>query len=150
LDPLLTFYSGTPFTVYTGKNTSGTREYKDRAEVVSDPFTDVPPDQQPNYAHYFNPAAFQLPAQGTYANQPRNEFYGPPNYRSTFQRLRTGEFPNASPHSSAWSCSTFSTLGIWPRPSIRTPAAILAGSPRLSGSTTGLQVSVRVSRAIFS
>jgi len=84
LNSLLTFYSGTRFTVYAGKGTSGTRENKDRAEVVGDPFANVPPDSEPNYAYYFNPVAFQLPVQGTYANQTRNEFYGPPMYQVDF------------------------------------------------------------------
>ncbi len=91
---LLTFYTGSPFTVYAGRNTSGTRENKDRAEVVGDPFTNVPADNQPNYAYFFNPAAFQLPAQGTYANQPRNSFYGPSTQQvdfSVFKNTRITE-----------------------------------------------------------
>jgi hypothetical protein len=82
---LLTFYSGSPFSVYSGSNTSGTRENVDRAEVISDPFKNVPPnDQAHQVAYWFNPAAFALPPQGTYANQPRNEFYGPPVYQVDF------------------------------------------------------------------
>jgi hypothetical protein len=84
LNSLLAFYTGVPFSVFTGSNTSGTFENYDRAEVVSDPFKNVPPDSQPNYAYWFNPLAFALPAQGTYSNQPRNGFYGPPTYQVDF------------------------------------------------------------------
>jgi hypothetical protein len=75
---LMTFSTGTPFTVYAGRNTSGTNENKDRAEIVGDAFADVPADGQPNYAYWFNPGAFALPTAGTYSNQARNSLYGPP------------------------------------------------------------------------
>ncbi len=91
---LLTFYTGSPFSVYSGKDSSGTGENNDRAEVVSNPFRNVPPDSQPNYASWFNPNAFALPNQGTYANQPRNEFYGPPTEQvdfSVFKNTRITE-----------------------------------------------------------
>jgi hypothetical protein len=84
LNSLMSFYTGTPFSVYSGSDTSGTRENVDRAEAIGDPFKNVPPDNQPNYAYWFNPAAFALPAHGTYANQPRNEFYGPNTYQVDF------------------------------------------------------------------
>src|SRR5947207_5898411 len=89
LNSLLTFYSGTPFTVFAGSNTSGTLENVDRAEVISDPFQNVPPrDKATQTVYWFNPAAFALPAQGTYSNQPRNEFYGPPVYQVDFSVLK--------------------------------------------------------------
>jgi len=81
---LLTFYSGTPFTVLTGSNTSLTRENNDRAEVVSNPFAGVPADVKGSYAYWFNPNAFALPAPGTYSNQGRNSFAGPPTYQVDF------------------------------------------------------------------
>ena len=91
---LLTFYSGAPFTVHTGSNTSGTEENNDRAEVLSDPFKNVPADVQGSYAYWFNPAAFGLPAPGTYSNLSRNAFYGPPTYQvdfSVFKNTRITE-----------------------------------------------------------
>ncbi len=72
------FFSGTPFTVYSGNDSSGTAEFQDRAEVVGNPFANVPAsDRGASTYYYFNPAAFTSPASGTYANQGRNEFYGP-------------------------------------------------------------------------
>ncbi len=84
LNTLMTFYSGSPFTVLTGQNTSGTQENSDRAEVVGNPFSNVPASVKGSYAYFFNPAAFALPTLGTYANQPRNEFYGPATYQVDF------------------------------------------------------------------
>jgi hypothetical protein len=91
---LLSFHTGVPFTVYAGQDITGTRENKDRAEVLSDPFQNVPPDKQPNYASYFNPLAFGLPPRGTYSNQPRNSFYGPGASQvdfSVFKNTRVSE-----------------------------------------------------------
>jgi hypothetical protein len=81
---LVSLHSGTPFSVFTGQDTSGTHERKDRAEVVGNPFAAIPADSQPNYAYFFNPAAFALQPSGTYSNQPRNSFYGPVTYQTDF------------------------------------------------------------------
>ncbi len=74
---LLTFYTGSPFTVYSGTDTSLTEENNDRAEIVGNPFQNVPASVQGSYAYWFNPAAFAEPALGTYSNQSRNSLYGP-------------------------------------------------------------------------
>ena len=78
LNTLFSFFSGTPFTVYSGDDSSGTGEFADRAEVVGNPFANVPASDRATSTYYwFNPAAFASPTQGTYSNQGRNEFYGP-------------------------------------------------------------------------
>jgi hypothetical protein len=75
---LFSFFSGTPFSVVSGNDSSGTEEFTDRAEVVGNPFANVPaPDRATSTYYYFNPAAFASPAAGTYSNEGRNEFYGP-------------------------------------------------------------------------
>jgi len=75
---LFSFFTGTPFTVYSGDDSSGSAEYADRAEVVGDPFSNgAAADRATSTYYVFNPAAFASPAQGTYSNQGRNEFYGP-------------------------------------------------------------------------
>ncbi len=85
INSLLSFFSGTPFTVYSGIDSSGTLEYSDRAEVVGNPFANVPAsDRATSTYYYFNPAAFAVPAQGTYSNEARNEFYGPGNKQIDF------------------------------------------------------------------
>ncbi len=84
LNSLLTFYTGQPFTVLSGSDTSGTGENADRAQVIGNPFAGVPPDSPPDYAYFFNPQAFTTPTPGTYANQSRNSFRGPNIYQVDF------------------------------------------------------------------
>ena len=88
---LLTFYTGVPFTVYSGTDTSLTQENKDRAQVVGDPFQNVPADVKGSTAYWFNPAAFALPTAGTYSNQARGSFAGPPTYQVDFSAFKTNQ-----------------------------------------------------------
>jgi len=82
---LFSFFTGTPFTVLSGIDSSGTAEYADRADVVGNPFANVPASDRATSTYYwFNPAAFAEPAQGTYGNEKRNEFYGPPTHQIDF------------------------------------------------------------------
>ncbi len=76
--------TGTPFSVFSGQNTSNLNGGGDRASLVAgaDPFSGVvqPTNADGNYANgyrWFNPAAFTLPAQGTLGNTERNQFYAP-------------------------------------------------------------------------
>jgi hypothetical protein len=97
LNSLLTFYTGTPFTVYSGTDTSLTAENNDRAEIVGNPFQNVPASVKGSYAYWFNPGAFALPALGTYSNQSRNSLYGPPTEQvdfSVFKNNKIGEHVN--------------------------------------------------------
>jgi hypothetical protein len=89
LNSLLSFYSGTPFTVHSGTNTSGTGENNDRAEVIGNPFQNIPANVPNSAVYIFNPAAFAAPAQGTYSNQPRNAYYGPATYQVDFSVFKT-------------------------------------------------------------
>jgi hypothetical protein len=95
VNTLLSFFTGTPFTVYSGNDSSGTSEFADRAQVTINPFWNVPASDRATSTYYwFNPAAFTLPAQGTYGNESRNEFYGPPNHQidlSVFKNIKIGE-----------------------------------------------------------
>ncbi len=84
LNSLLTFQSGIPYTVNSGQDSSLTAENNDRAEALGNTYVNVPAASQPNYVYWFNPSAFALPTPGTYANQPRNEFSGPPLYQVDF------------------------------------------------------------------
>jgi hypothetical protein len=54
----------------------------------------VPAGSKGNTTYWFNPAAFAKPALGTYSNQSRNSFYGPPTYQvdfSVFKNTRLTE-----------------------------------------------------------
>lgn len=78
LNTLWSFFTGTPFTVGSGIDSSGTGEFNDRAQVVGNPFANVPASNRAaSTYYYFNPTAFAAPAQGTYGNEMRNQFYGP-------------------------------------------------------------------------
>jgi hypothetical protein len=95
LNTLFSFFTGTPFSVLSGDDSSGTGEFADRAEVVSNPFSGVPASDRATSTYYwFNPAAFASPTPGTYGNQARNEFYGPPTHQidfSVFKNFRITE-----------------------------------------------------------
>jgi hypothetical protein len=85
LNTLFSFFTGSPFTVSSGDDSSGTGEYADRADLVGNPFSNVPASNRATSTYYwFNPAAFADPTQGTYGNEKRNEFYGPPTHQIDF------------------------------------------------------------------
>jgi hypothetical protein len=86
LNTLFSFFTGTPFTVYSGDDSSGTAEYADRAEVVGNPFANVPASDRATSTYYwFNPAAFaDARSRHLFGNEGRNEFYGPPTHQIDF------------------------------------------------------------------
>jgi hypothetical protein len=92
---LLSFFTGTPFSVLSGDDSSGTGEFADRAEVIGNPFQNVPASDRATSTYYwFNPAAFASPTPGTYSNQGRNAFYDPPTHQidfSVFKNFKIGE-----------------------------------------------------------
>ena len=77
INTIATFQSGTPFTITTGTDTSGTGARADRPNLVGDPYANVVQPATPQSLQYFNPAAFAAPALGTYGNLGRNALYGP-------------------------------------------------------------------------
>ena len=77
LNSLLSFSTGQPYTVTSGRNTSGTGENQDRAQLVGDPYSNVPADIANKAVYWFNPAAFAQPANGTYGNLGRNALRRP-------------------------------------------------------------------------
>ncbi len=77
VNSLLSLFSGLPFTVYAGKNVSGTFEGKDRVDVVGDPYAGVNHALNNGYVQWVNPAAFAFPANGTFGNEVRNSLRGP-------------------------------------------------------------------------
>ena len=77
LNGLLTFSTGSPVNITTGKNTDLTGENKDRVNIVGNPFTNIPVLTGTQAVQYFNPAAFAAPASGTYGDLGRDAIYGP-------------------------------------------------------------------------
>jgi hypothetical protein len=115
LNTLFSFFTGTPFTVLSGNDSSGTGEFADRAEVVGNPFANVPASDRATSTYYwFNPAAFASPAQGTYSNQGRNEFYGPPTHQidfSMFKNIKFGEHVNLQLRAEIYNIFNFVNYG---------------------------------------
>lgn len=78
LHTLMTFHTGEPFDVLSGTNRSLSLDNRDRADLVGDPYANVPARATPFGAvPYFNPAAFALAATGTFGNLGRDIMYGP-------------------------------------------------------------------------
>ena len=77
LNSLLTFTTGSPINLSAGTNVSGTSEGKDRADLVGDPYANIPVLTNTRAVQYFNPAAFAKPAAGTFGNLGRDVLYGP-------------------------------------------------------------------------
>src|SRR5579862_1297102 len=82
LNAFYTHQSGSPFSVTTGTNISDSFNFNDRVNLVGAPFSGVvqPANAPGNYTNGFqwiNPAAFALPAAGTFGSTARNQFYGP-------------------------------------------------------------------------
>jgi Carboxypeptidase regulatory-like domain len=77
VNTIATFQSGTPFTITTGTDASGTGARSDRPNLIGDPYSGVVQPSTPQSLQYFNPAAFAAPAPGTFGNLGRNALYGP-------------------------------------------------------------------------
>src|SRR4051794_37290007 len=81
VNTIATFQSGTPFTITTGTDASGTGVRSDRPNLVGDPYANIVQPVSsatiPLSLQYFNPAAFAQPAPGTFGNLARNALYGP-------------------------------------------------------------------------
>jgi hypothetical protein len=74
LTGILVLQSGRPFTVFFNQDWSGARSGGDRPNAV-DGVSTKPLDQGPN--QWINPAAFSVPARGTFGNLGRNTLRGP-------------------------------------------------------------------------
>ncbi len=72
-----TIQSGPPFNIVVGTDVDGTGDRQDRPNLVGDPFSNIPASPNGLTQYYFNPAAFAIPAAGTFGNLARNELYGP-------------------------------------------------------------------------
>ncbi|TAN21294.1 MAG: hypothetical protein EPN33_11750 [Acidobacteria bacterium] len=84
---ITTFGSGSPFTVMLASDNSGTGEFRDRPKLVGDPKAPFNPT-----GSYLNPAAFALPAPGTYGDLGRNTFYGPGRNNFDLSLVKTTAF----------------------------------------------------------
>jgi len=76
---IMTLQSGFPFTVYSGPDTSLTGIGGETADPVAGVAAKLPSGRASGQlvSEYFNPAAFQVAAWGTYGLASRNSMYGP-------------------------------------------------------------------------
>jgi Carboxypeptidase regulatory-like domain len=90
---LLSFRTGQPFTVFTESDNSGTNDQNQRANQVDDPFAGVSHKMISvdgfKYVQWISPAAFALPAPGTFGTMGRNQLYGPGFGDVDFSVLKT-------------------------------------------------------------
>ena len=81
VNSVYTFKGGQPITVYNGNDTSGTNEYTQRVNQISNPFAGVShkivESGGTKYVQWFNPNAFVQPATNTWGTIARNSLYGP-------------------------------------------------------------------------
>ena len=77
LSPIVTFTSGTPFTVTSGKDNNYDGVNNDRANLVGNPYLDDHRSRAQVLAQWFNTAAFVANPIGTDGNSARNLFDSP-------------------------------------------------------------------------
>ncbi len=82
LNTAYAFNGGQPITVYNGDDTSGTNEYVQRVNQVSNPFSGISHSIQTSssgskFVQWFNPSAFVEPPANTWGTVARNSIYGP-------------------------------------------------------------------------
>lgn len=81
VNSLLTFHSGSPFSVYSSSDTSGTNDGNQRADLVHgvDPYKGFRKGGVVNGQglNWLNPAAFMDAPAGTWGTTSRNQFIGP-------------------------------------------------------------------------
>jgi Carboxypeptidase regulatory-like domain/TonB-dependent Receptor Plug Domain len=93
LSGIWTFQSGSPFTVISGVDQSRSGLGVDRADLVGDPRLDTHRSSAELVSKYFNTAAFQTNALGTFGNSPRNFLYGPGEINADMALMKLFSLP---------------------------------------------------------
>jgi len=98
LSTAFAFNGGQPITVYNGDDTSGTYEYTQRVNRVSNPFAGITHSIQTNssggkYVQWFNPAAYVEPPANTWGTEARNSIYGPGYADTDLSVIKNTKFP---------------------------------------------------------
>jgi hypothetical protein len=82
VNSFMTFFTGKPITPKTSANNSGVGELQDRVTKVGNPYTSNralgrTSASSGGFVQWFAPAAYAVPAAGTFSPTPRNSVYGP-------------------------------------------------------------------------
>jgi hypothetical protein len=82
LNSSFAFKGGQPITIYNSGDTSGTSEYTQRVNQISNPFAGISHSIQTNsnggkFVQWLNTGAFAAPAQNTWGTIARNSIFGP-------------------------------------------------------------------------
>lgn len=84
--------SGTPFNVISGSDRALSGTGTQRANLVGNPYLDTGRSRSELMTQYFDPAAFAIPAVGTYGNFGRNVLIGPGAYNLDFALFKGFQF----------------------------------------------------------
>ena len=97
LNTAFAFNGGQPITVYNGDDTSGTNEYTQRVNRVSNPFQGVSHGIQTvngsKFVQWFNPNAYVEPPANTWGTEARNSIYGPGYEDVDLSVIKNTRFP---------------------------------------------------------
>ena len=93
LNSLWTFHGGMPFSVTASNQNSGNGESADRANQIGNPFAGVNHSIVNGTVQWFNTAAFEDPALGTYGTSGRGQYRNP-----GFQDVDVSVFKNTKLH----------------------------------------------------
>ena len=81
LNSAYSFKGGQPITIYNGDDTSGTNQYVQRVNQISNPFSGIShkivDSGGSKYVQWFNPDAFVEPPANTWGTIARNSIFGP-------------------------------------------------------------------------
>lgn len=97
LNTAFAFNGGQPITVYNGDDTSGTDEFTQRVNRVSNPFSGISHSIQAvngsKFVQWFNPNAYVEPAANTWGTEARNSIFGPGYSDVDLSVIKNTRFP---------------------------------------------------------
>jgi len=142
VNSVMSFYSGLPFSAFSGLNVSGTFQGRDRVNLVGDPYAGAGTNIITNpdgtkYVQFLNVAAFAQPAAGTFGNLGRNTLRGPGYAEVDFAAVKnTAITERVSLQFRAEMFNLFNRVNL-PIPGSGSPSSTTPPSTRLNTSSFG-------------